>query len=345
VDAASAVGQIAVGHVSPPLAVPRAAVPLPLPPPPPPGRDPCDVDASRVDTSAGEPPGLGGSDFQNLPAASWPRMAVPIQRPSARHVSEIGHVGVRCGAPAPEETDTAPTLASQPHARKSKWPPQARNQHQRFARLLRCPLPSASDRNQRWIRRPRLPEEMNGRGTGGGGGGEDEMEEDSGPSCAQGEGAGNKERVVLMWGYLPGVSPQRSPLLGPVPVRLPPTAATAAGDGWRDVCGGGCGFAMAISGDVSCSLPHCCRAYSLMLPVHWFFAWDVVDLLGVSMCVVFAPGLRRNRWGRVLDEGIWRIFAIRMLRTLDYSCFRFWGEDPLELNRWLKAELREVSFL
>ncbi|PWZ11180.1 Ultraviolet-B receptor UVR8 [Zea mays] len=88
---------------------------------------------------------------------------------------------------------------------------------------------------------------MNGRGTGGGGGGEDEMEEDSGPSCAQGEGAGNKERVVLMWGYLPGVSPQRSPLLGPVPVRLPPTAATAAGDGWRDVCGGGCGFAMAIS--------------------------------------------------------------------------------------------------
>ena len=29
-----------------------------------------------------------------------------------------------------------------------------------------------------------------------------------------------------MWGYLSGVSPQRSPLLGPVPVKLPPTAAT-----------------------------------------------------------------------------------------------------------------------
>ncbi|KAL5229006.1 hypothetical protein ABZP36_017271 [Zizania latifolia] len=53
-----------------------------------------------------------------------------------------------------------------------------------------------------------------------------------------------KERVVLMWGYLPGISPQRSPLLGPVPVKLP---LAAGGDGWRDVCGGGCGFAMAIS--------------------------------------------------------------------------------------------------
>jgi hypothetical protein len=100
--------------------------------------------------------------------------------------------------------------------------------------------------------RPRLLEEMNGSGGGGeGGGGAEEMEEDGVPGCAKGAGAGNKERVVLMWGYLPGVSPQRSPLLGPVPVRLPPAAAAAAGDGWRDVCGGGCGFAMAISGDVS----------------------------------------------------------------------------------------------
>uniref|UniRef100_A0A0E0HFH7 RCC1-like domain-containing protein n=1 Tax=Oryza nivara TaxID=4536 RepID=A0A0E0HFH7_ORYNI len=79
---------------------------------------------------------------------------------------------------------------------------------------------------------------MNG---GGGGGGEgEEMEEDGG-------GAGRrKERVVLMWGYLPGVSQQRSPLLGPVPVRMP-DAAAAAGDAWRDVAGGGCGFAMAVS--------------------------------------------------------------------------------------------------
>jgi hypothetical protein len=81
------------------------------------------------------------------------------------------------------------------------------------------------------------------------------------------------------------------------PCKVAPDGGDAAGDGWRDVCGGGCGFVMAISGDVSCSLPHCCRAYSLMLPVHWFFAWDVVDLLGVSMCVAgsrrgFAAGVR-----------------------------------------------------
>ncbi|CAA7392714.1 unnamed protein product [Spirodela intermedia] len=53
-----------------------------------------------------------------------------------------------------------------------------------------------------------------------------------------------KERILLMWGYLPGVSPQRSPLLSPVPVRFP---GSPAGDAWRDACGGGCGFAMAIS--------------------------------------------------------------------------------------------------
>uniref|UniRef100_A0A0D3EW74 Ultraviolet-B receptor UVR8 n=3 Tax=Oryza TaxID=4527 RepID=A0A0D3EW74_9ORYZ len=93
---------------------------------------------------------------------------------------------------------------------------------------------------------------MNGRGGGGGGGvgvvgagGEEQMEmEEDGAGLRARVAAGRKERVVLMWGYLPGVSPQRSPLLGPVPVRLP---AAAGGDGWRDVCGGGCGFAMAIS--------------------------------------------------------------------------------------------------
>lgn len=57
-----------------------------------------------------------------------------------------------------------------------------------------------------------------------------------------------KEKVVLMWGYLPGVSPQRSPLLSPTAVPMP---ESAAGDSWRDVCGGGCGFAMAVSGIIS----------------------------------------------------------------------------------------------
>ncbi|XP_061336383.1 ultraviolet-B receptor UVR8-like isoform X1 [Gastrolobium bilobum] len=51
-----------------------------------------------------------------------------------------------------------------------------------------------------------------------------------------------KERLVYMWGYLPGALPQRTPLLTPVVVRVP-----ASSYSWRDVCGGGCGFAMAIA--------------------------------------------------------------------------------------------------
>ncbi|CAN1746824.1 Ultraviolet-B receptor UVR8 [Linum perenne] len=46
--------------------------------------------------------------------------------------------------------------------------------------------------------------------------------------------------LVLMCGYLPGALPQRSPISSPVVVR-------SDGFGWNDVCGGGCGFAMAIS--------------------------------------------------------------------------------------------------
>ncbi|KAL2333288.1 hypothetical protein Fmac_014501 [Flemingia macrophylla] len=51
-----------------------------------------------------------------------------------------------------------------------------------------------------------------------------------------------KERLVYMWGYLPGALPQRTPLLSPLLVRVPPSSYS-----WKDVCGGGCGFAMAIS--------------------------------------------------------------------------------------------------
>lgn len=51
-----------------------------------------------------------------------------------------------------------------------------------------------------------------------------------------------KEKIVYMWGYLPGVSSEKSPILSPVTVKLPD------GDSWNDVCGGGCGFALAISG-------------------------------------------------------------------------------------------------
>ncbi|CAM8954917.1 unnamed protein product [Rhodiola kirilowii] len=61
-----------------------------------------------------------------------------------------------------------------------------------------------------------------------------------------GSGSGcGKDRLVYMCGYLPGATRQRAPLLSPVNVQLPPSAA--AGSAWRDVSGGGCGFAMAIS--------------------------------------------------------------------------------------------------
>ncbi|KAG6765382.1 hypothetical protein POTOM_029421 [Populus tomentosa] len=50
----------------------------------------------------------------------------------------------------------------------------------------------------------------------------------------------HNEKLVYMWGYLPGALPQRSPILSPLAVRSTVHA-------WKDVCGGGCGFAMAIS--------------------------------------------------------------------------------------------------
>ncbi|MED6198051.1 hypothetical protein PIB30_062431 [Stylosanthes scabra] len=54
-----------------------------------------------------------------------------------------------------------------------------------------------------------------------------------------------KEKMVYMWGYLPGVSPEKTPILSPASVSL--SDPSVAGDSWKDVCGGGCGFAMAIS--------------------------------------------------------------------------------------------------
>ncbi|RRT43299.1 hypothetical protein B296_00042557 [Ensete ventricosum] len=81
------------------------------------------------------------------------------------------------------------------------------------------------------------------------------MEEDRGAAAEdemmeEEEEGRAREKSVLMWGYLPGMSPQRSPLFYPVAVRMPDSAA---GDRWMDVSGGGCGFAMAISGfDTGC---------------------------------------------------------------------------------------------
>lgn len=54
-----------------------------------------------------------------------------------------------------------------------------------------------------------------------------------------------EEKLVFMWGYLPGALPQRTPILSPVVVRQ----SHSCGNAWKDVCGGGCGFAMAISGN------------------------------------------------------------------------------------------------
>ncbi|KAK8561747.1 hypothetical protein V6N13_149098 [Hibiscus sabdariffa] len=55
-----------------------------------------------------------------------------------------------------------------------------------------------------------------------------------------------KEMAVYMWGYLPGTSPEKSPISSPVAVRLPDSVEGGA-QSWKEVCGGGCGFAMAIS--------------------------------------------------------------------------------------------------
>ncbi|XP_047152230.1 ultraviolet-B receptor UVR8-like isoform X1 [Vigna umbellata] len=63
-----------------------------------------------------------------------------------------------------------------------------------------------------------------------------------GMNNGEGSGGGALQRVLYMWGYLPGALPQRTPLLTPVAVRFPPCSHS-----WNDVCGGGCGFAIAIS--------------------------------------------------------------------------------------------------
>lgn len=54
-----------------------------------------------------------------------------------------------------------------------------------------------------------------------------------------------RTKVLYMWGYLPGVFPEKSPILTPMTVN--PSDPSVSGDSWKDVCGGGCGFAMAIS--------------------------------------------------------------------------------------------------
>jgi hypothetical protein len=80
-----------------------------------------------------------------------------------------------------------------------------------------------------------------------------------------GEGCEVKEKMVYMWGYLPGALPQRTPLLTPVLVRVP---ASSGGYNWKDVSGGGCGFAMAISGILPFSIN--------LLSLNFFFFYFVL---------------------------------------------------------------------
>lgn len=54
------------------------------------------------------------------------------------------------------------------------------------------------------------------------------------------------EKTVYMWGYLPGASSEKAPILSPTAVNLSDPSFT--GDSWKDICGGGCGFAVALSG-------------------------------------------------------------------------------------------------
>ncbi|KAL9226627.1 hypothetical protein vseg_002416 [Gypsophila vaccaria] len=78
---------------------------------------------------------------------------------------------------------------------------------------------------------------MNGVEEGGGEGVKMEID-----TVATTVAAATTEKEVYMWGYLPGALPQRTPIQSPMNVKLPPSIGK-----WKDVCGGGCGFAMAIS--------------------------------------------------------------------------------------------------
>ena len=83
----------------------------------------------------------------------------------------------------------------------------------------------------------------------------------------------NKKLEVYMWGYLPGALPQRSPLLSPLEVKFTPLVD--AGRFWTDVCGGGCGFAMAISGILF---------IRLIISVHFFVSHSFGKLAFFRNC-------------------------------------------------------------
>ncbi|KAH6813090.1 nuclear pore complex Nup85-like protein [Perilla frutescens var. frutescens] len=76
-------------------------------------------------------------------------------------------------------------------------------------------------------------------------------------------GKSEKQLEVLMWGYFSGVTAQRSPLNSPASVRFPETEA--AGDSWKDVCAGGCGFGMALFAHVKLRCTILVSSYGLSI--------------------------------------------------------------------------------
>ncbi|KAJ0025690.1 hypothetical protein Pint_06762 [Pistacia integerrima] len=83
----------------------------------------------------------------------------------------------------------------------------------------------------------------------------------------------DKEKLVFMWGYLLGALPQRSPVV----VRLPATVGSA----WKDVCGGGCGFAMAISA------PYFIDVVTIAALIGQNIVRKLIILLGRASLIIF----------------------------------------------------------
>jgi len=92
-----------------------------------------------------------------------------------------------------------------------------------------------------------------------------------------------KEKVVLMWGYFPGVSSQRSPLLCLAVVRMPPEYS--AGDSWRDISGGG-GFTMAVSGTNSLILCFFSCKHLVVVNVKFPCLFVCISKLPDGNCVI-----------------------------------------------------------
>ncbi|KAH7672795.1 Regulator of chromosome condensation 1/beta-lactamase-inhibitor protein II [Dioscorea alata] len=179
-----------------------------------------------------------GEVFQKLRSSSWPELSVLIYRLSVRHVfgSSTCASYVACATPLY-------LISYSRFLGRKNQRDQTRKKSSRFlVFIFSFSFFEFLNFEKKRVGSVKRIGPMNG---GGGGEGGEEMEEDGKDARKGKEMEVDKKKAVLMWGYLPGVSLQRSPLLYPVPVPLP--GSPISGDSWKDVCGGGCGFAMAIS--------------------------------------------------------------------------------------------------